>query len=334
MKALQFKGNGDLEQQLFLNNIDMPIISAQQVLIEVHAASVNPVDFKVVNGNIKRFLKLTMPASVGYDIAGTIIKKGNNVSNFEVGDEIFGVLSSKQPGSIAEYVAIDSATISHKPTNVSLQVAASLPLVGLTAVQCFKKAKLKSGDRILIHAGSGGVGSFAIQYAKLKGAYVYTTTSTKNVDWVKQLGADRVIDYSKEDYLEVTKNLDLVLDTLGDKYKLDAFKVVKKGGTVMSIVGQNVDDATAKAFNMNWLVRLVLLFMRRKFTKQARVHSVFYKSTVMLPNRAQLKEIKGLIEREEIKPVIDKTFSLSDSVKALMYQKSGRAKGKVVIKIK
>ena len=168
MKALQFKGYGELEDQLVHNEIDTPNITKHQVLIEVHAASVNPVDFKVINGNIKGFLKLKLPSGVGYDVAGTVVEKGKSVVNFEIGDEVFGALPSKTPGSIAEYVAIESDFIALKPTNISLHYAACLPLVGLTVVQSFKKANLKSGDRVLIHAGSGGVGSFAIQYSKLK----------------------------------------------------------------------------------------------------------------------------------------------------------------------
>ena len=333
MKALQFKGYGALEQQLVFNEVNQPLIGATQILIEVHAASINPVDYKMINGDVK-FLKLPMPSGVGFDVAGVIIEKGNNVTEFEIGDEVFGVLPATSPGSIAEYVAIGSDCIAHKPTNISMQEAAALPLAGLTVLQSFQKANLKSGDRVLIHAGSGGVGSLAIQYAKLKGAFVFTTTSTNNVGWVKALGADRVIDYTKENYLQIVNDVDIVLETLGDNYISDAFKVIKKGGTVMSLVGPAKDDETAKAFNLNWILRLALFFIRLKFTIKASSKSAFYKSTVMLPNQSQLTEIKDLIESEKLKPVIDKSFEFSKSIQALEYLKTGRAKGKVVINLK
>jgi NADPH:quinone reductase-like Zn-dependent oxidoreductase len=208
-----------------------------------------------------------------------------------------------------------------------------LPLAGLTSIQSFNKANLKSGDKVLIHAGSGGIGTFAIQYAKSKGAYVYTTTSTKNVSWVKELGADRVIDYETENFLDIVSNLDIVYDTLGGNYTVDAFDVIKEGGKVVSLTGE-VDKETARELKLNGFIRFLLSMKRKKITKQIKKKSAYYKMILMSPNGQQLQEIKKLVEDQSIKPIIDKTFTFSESIDALLYQKLGRAKGKIIIKIK
>jgi NADPH:quinone reductase-like Zn-dependent oxidoreductase len=186
---------------------------------------------------------------------------------------------------------------------------------------------------VLIHAGSGGIGTFAIQYAKAKGAFVYTTTSTKNVEWVKELGADRVIDYKKENYLDIAKDLDIVYDTLGGDYTVDAFKVIKKGGSVVSIAG-DVDDSSAKKLGLNLIIRFFLAIKRWKITRAAKAKSAAYKFIMMEPNASQLEDIKALIENQSIKPVIDKEFLFSNAIDALLYQKNGHAKGKIVINMK
>ena len=192
MKALQITGYGDIKSNLTFNEVEKPSINDNQFLVEIHAASVNPIDYKIVEGIFKNFSKLSFPAPIGFDLAGVIVEKGKNVLNFEVGDEVFSRVPSESPGTFAHYIAVDKNVVTKKPDNMNFNEASSIPLVGLTTVQSFEKAKLKSGDKVLIHAGSGGIGTFAIQYAKAKGAFVYTTTSTKNVGWVKELGADRV----------------------------------------------------------------------------------------------------------------------------------------------
>ena len=333
MKALQIKGYGDIETNLSFNEIDKPTIADDQVLIEIHAAGVNPIDYKIIEGALKRIQKLTFPAAIGFDVSGVVIKKGINVKHLEIGDKVYSRVPREASGTYAEYIAVDANVVSLKPSNLDFNSAASLPLVGLATIQAFDKANLKSGDKVLIHAGSGGIGTFAIQYAKSKGAYVYTTTSTKNVSWVKKLGADRVIDYKSENYLDIVKAIDIVYDTLGGKYTLEAFNVIKKGGKVVSIIGE-VDKETAKELKLNGIIRLILSFKRMKITKKMKSKSAFYKLILMEPNRSQLSEIKHLVESNMIKPVIDKIFPFSKSINALLYQKTGRAKGKVIIEIK
>ncbi len=333
MKALQITGYGDVKSNLVFSKVEKPTIKDNQVLIEIHSASVNPIDYKIIEGLLKQIRKLTFPCPIGFDVAGIVLERGSNVTNLKVGDEVYSRVSSESPGTFAEYIAVDSDVVCLKPSNLNFSESASLPLVGLTTIQSFDKASLKSGNKVLIHAGSGGIGTFAIQYAKSKGAFVYTTTSTKNVEWVKELGADRVIDYKTENYLNIVNNIDIVYETLGGNYTIDAFKVIKNGGKVVSLIG-DVDKETARELELNGVIRFVLALKRMKITKQIKHKSAYYKLILMNSNGTQLNEIKKLVEDKLIKPVIDKEFSFSESIDALLYQKSGRAKGKIIIKIK
>lgn len=333
MKALQIKGYGDVESNLAFNEVDKPLVKDHQIRIEIYAASVNPIDYKIIEGALKRINKLSFPAPIGFDVAGIVVEKGANVMDFNIGDEVYSRVPSVAPGTFAEFISVDSDAVCLKPSNLNFEQAASLPLVGLTTIQSFDTANLKSGDKVLIHAGSGGIGTFAIQYAKSKGAYVYTTTSTKNVSWVKDLGADRVIDYKTENYLDIVHDIDIVYDTLGGTYTRDAFDVIKKGGKVVSLVGE-IDEETARELKLNAFIRFILAMKRKKITKQIKKKSAYYKMIIMSPNGQQLQDIRKLAEDQAITPIIDKTFPFSESIAALLYQKSGRAKGKIIIKIK
>ena len=331
MKAIQQIEYKEISESIAFSEIEKPSITKDEVLIEIYAAGVNPLDIKVIEGKLKSMGKLKLPATLGFDVSGIIIEKGDNVTNFNIGDEVFSKVN--KPGAFAEFVAINHNLISLKPKNTNFEEAASLALVGLTAIQALKRGKLKSGETILIHAGSGGVGSFAIQYAKAKGAYVYTTTSTENVEWVKALGADHVIDYKTEDYKTIIKNVDMVLDTLGQEYTEDAFKVIKNGGRVITLVGP-IDEETAERMGLNTSEKDKLEEKRSKITKQINIKSAYYSLLIMGTNATQLNEIVELVELGKIKAKIDKVFPLKDTLDALLYVKKGRTKGKVVIKIK
>lgn len=333
MKALQIKGYGDVESNLFFDEIDRPKIKDNQVLVEVYCASTNPIDFKIIEGILKPILKFSFPTSIGYDVSGIVREIGAKVSNITVGDEVFSSVPQQCRGTFAEFVAIDYNMVCRMPKNLSFKEAAALPMVGLTTIQAFENAKLKSGDKILIHAGSGGIGSFAIQYAKSKGAYVYTTTSTPNVSWVKNLGADTVIDYKTQNYLEVLKDIDVVFDTLGGKYSIDAFDVIKQGGRVVSLIGP-IDGETAKEMGLGIFARIYLFFKRLKVTKKIKEKSAYYKLISMTPNFTDLSKLKQLAEDGVVKPIIDKTYPFREAIIALLYQKSGHAKGKIIIEIK
>jgi len=332
MKQLLITGYGKIKDCLQFQETNKPIIGGNDVLIEVKSAGVNPIDYKIINGLLRQINKLTFPAPIGFDVSGVIVEKGEGVTNFEIGDEIYSRVSTDKPGTFAEYIAIDSNVVVKKPCNISFEEASSIPLVGFTTIQGFALAKIKNGDAILIHAGSGGIGTFAIQYAKSKGAFVYTTTSTKNIPWVKQLGADVVIDYKKENYLDVVRDADIVLDTLGSIYTRDAFSVIKEGGKVITLIG-DLDNETAKELGLNSFIRFLLSLKRMKIDKLKKKKSAFYRFVIIEPNAVQLNEITLLIEKRIIKPVIDRVFPFEDAIAALQYLKEGHAKGKVVIKI-
>ena len=199
MKALQIVKYDELKKSLAFNEVSKPTAQVNEVLIAVKAAAINPIDKSIILGNLQSLLPIPLPSTSAYDVSGVVVEKGSNVSNFEIGDLVYSRVPQEQMGTLAEFVTVLSEAVSKKPGNISFEEAAGLPLAALTALQSLEYANIKTNDKVLIHAGSGGVGSFAIQYAKAKGAYVYTTTSTSNVDWVKKLGADRVIDYKTED---------------------------------------------------------------------------------------------------------------------------------------
>ena len=326
MKALQLIKYGEIKDSLVFNEISRPTIQANDVLIEIKAAAINPIDKSIILGNLQGLLPIAMPSSLAYDVSGIVVATGDKVSNFEIGDLVYSRVPQEQMGTLAEYVAVTSAAVSKKPGNISFEEAASIPLAGLTALQSLEYAGIKENDKVLIHAGSGGVGSFAIQYAKTKGAYVYTTTSTSNVQWVKALGADRVIDYKTEDYKSIVKDADIVFDTLGQNYTAEAFEVVKQGGKVVSVVGP-LDEDSAKMFGM------ADYKLPEEIARLSRDKEASYKFIFMHPNGAHLEAIKSLIEDEKIKPIIDTVYPFSESIDAFTHLASGRAKGKIVIKI-
>ena len=326
MKAIQISKFGEIEDSLFINEVYKPTPKSSDVLIEVKAASINPIDKSTVLGNMQNLLPVSLPQTVAYDVSGIVVEIGEEVTNFEIGDLVYSRVPQEQMGTVAEFVTVTESAVSKKPANISFEEAAGIPLAGLTALQSLEYAQIKEGDKILIHAGSGGVGSFAIQYAKSKGAYVYTTTSTSNVEWVKELGADRVIDYKTEDYKTIVKDADIVFDTLGKNYSLEAFEVIKKGGKVVSVVGP-IDKEIAKMIGMTDYK------LPEELAKLIENKEASYKFIFMHPNGDDLNTIKTLIEDEKIKPIIDTVYPFEKSVEAFTHLASGRAKGKIVIKI-
>lgn len=324
MKALQIVKYGEIKDSISINEIEKPSLKPNDILVEVKAASLNPIDYKMVEGKLKDMISLNLPSTIGFDVSGVVVEKGVAVNNFEIGDEVYSRVPQEQMGTVAEFVSINSDLVAKKPKNSSFEEAAGLPLTGLTAIQALESVGIKENDRILIHAGSGGVGSFAIQYAKAKGAVVYTTTSSKNVDWVKALGADRVIDYKTEDYKEVANNLDIVFDTLGNDYTFDAFEIIKQGGKVTTIAGPP-DEETAKKMGMKdyKLTEKLATLIDKK--------SAVYKLTWMQPDAKQLNTISKMVEDGYIKPIVDLIYSFEDGIDAYLYLATGRAKGKVII---
>jgi NADPH:quinone reductase-like Zn-dependent oxidoreductase len=326
MKALQIIKYAELKDSLAIKTIKKPSVQPKDVLVEVKAAALNPIDYKLAQGHLKDLVPLDLPVTIGFDVSGVIVEKGAEVTAFEIGDDIYARVPHEQMGTVAEFVAVSSDKIAKKPESISFEEASGLPLAGLTAIQALEKAGLKKDDRLLIHAGSGGVGSFAIQYAKTKGAIVYTTTSSKNVDWVKALGADRVIDYTEENYKDAANNLDLVFDTLGDAYTFEAFDIIKEGGVVTSIAGPPSED-TAKQMGIEGYK------LPEDLSHRLKAKSASYKFTWMQPDAEQLNEITALVDDGHIQPIVDLIYSFKDSVEAFEYLATGRAKGKIIISL-
>lgn len=324
MKALQLKSYGKIEESLAFSTIDKPKVQSQDLLIEVKAAAINPIDKSIILGNLQQLLPLALPCNLSYDVSGIIVETGDEVSQFSVGDSVYARVPQEQMGTIADFVAVNQQAVSLKPGNLSFEEAASIPLAGLTAFQSLEEIGFTENDKILVHAGSGGVGSFAIQYLKAKGAYVYTTTSTDNVSWVKELGADRVIDYKSEDYKEIAKGVDIVYDTLGQQYTAEAFEVIKQGGKVVSIVGP-LDKKAAAMFGMHDYE------LPAEISKLCNEKEASYNFIFMHPNGVHLKEIKTMIEEDKIKAIVETVYPYEKSVDAFLHLASGRAKGKIVI---
>lgn len=322
------------EDQLKLVNLPDPIVKDQDVLIEVHATSLNQIDNKIKEGEFKMLLPYKFPLILGHDLAGKIIKIGPNVCSFKVGDEVYARPSDLNIGAFAEYIAVNENDVSLKPNNLSMEEAASIPLVALTAWQAFfDKANLLKGQKVFIQAGSGGVGTIAIQLAKNIGAFVATTTSNDNIEMVKRLGADVVIDYKTQDFENILKAYDLVLNSQDEKTLIKSLNILKPGGKLVSISGPP-DVSYAKEFKLPWFLKIVFYFLSNKVMRLAKKLNIQYSFLFMKADGQQLKKIATLIEAEKIIPVIDRVFPFEQTNEALAYLAKGRAKGKVVIKVK
>ncbi|PQZ67854.1 NADPH:quinone oxidoreductase [Achromobacter sp. MYb9] len=310
-----------------------PVLREDDVLIQVHAASVNALDAKIRRGEFKLILPYRLPLILGNDVAGTVVQVGAGARQFKPGDEVYARPDDDRIGTFAERIAVKASSVALKPGNLGMDEAASLPLVALTAWQALvETAQLKKGQRVFIQAGSGGVGTIAIQLAKHLGAFVATTTSTANVAWVKALGADVVIDYKRQDFATVLRDYDVVLNSLGKDDLTRSLQILKPGGRLVSISGPPT-PAFAAARGLAWPLKLVLRLLSRGIRRKARRKGVEYRFVFMRADGAQLREITSLVESGAITPVIDRVLPFNDTHRALAYAETGRAKGKVVVKM-
>lgn len=333
MKAMTIEKYGK-NVPLQMTERPTPDVGEHDVLVAIQAASLNPIDFKLKEGKIKLLLKYDMPLTLGNDFSGIVVKVGLRVNGFKVGDEVYGRPRKSRIGTLAEYIAVHQDDISLKPRNLSFEEAASIPLVGLTTYQAFNDIlKLQKGQKILIHAGAGGVGTFAIQLAKVMGAYVATTASDKGYELVKSLGADQIINYRKENFAELLTGYDAVYDTLGGEILEQSFRILKPNGQIVSVSGKP-NARFGKEARLGWLKTTLLSIASRKLTALEKKTGTTYHFLFMKPSGAQLQIIKEWIEEGRIKPVIDKVFKFEEAPQALKYLEGGSAKGKVIIKIK
>lgn len=334
MKAFVVKKYSKTEK-LQLTDISEPTVKENEVLVQIHAAGVNLLDSLIRNGDFKIFLPYKPPFVNGHDMVGVITKIGPSVSKFNVGDEVYARVGNFRIGTFAEYIAANENDLALKPKNLSMEEAASIPLVGLTAWQALIEiAKLKKGQKVFIQAGSGGVGTFAIQLAKHLGAFVATTTSAANIGLVKSLGADLIIDYKKEDFATLLKDYDVVLHSNHEQKVLEnSLKILKEGGTLVSLTGPPTPEF-ARNFGLGWHLQLLMGLLSMSARRKAKRLNVNFKFLFMRADGKQLNQITSLIEAGVIRPVIDKVFSFEQTNDAMAYVESGRAKGKVVIRLK
>lgn len=333
MKALvvdRYKKKGALR----FGNMPEPELRDDDLLVEIHAAGVNPLDSKLRDGEFRLILPYHLPLILGNELAGVVVRVGSKARRFKPGDEVYARPDKERIGTFAEFIAMNEADVAMKPKTLTMEEAASIPLVGLTAWQVFvERASLKRGQKVMIHAGSGGVGTFAIQLAKHLGGTVATTTSTANVDLVKSLGADIVIDYKKQDFEKVLGGYDVVLNSLGKDTLEKSLSMLKAGGKLISISGPP-DAEFAKGIGASWPLQQVTRLLSFGIRRKAQRHGVSYSFLFMRANGEQLSKITSLIESGVIRPVLDRVFPFEAAQEALTYIETGRSKGKVVVRVK
>jgi NADPH:quinone reductase-like Zn-dependent oxidoreductase len=333
MKAFVLERYGK-QRPLQQTDMPLPTLRDDEVMVEVHAAGMNLLDAKIRDGEFKRLLPYRLPLILGHDVAGVVVQVGPQAGRFKVGDEVYARVDDLRIGTFAEFVPVRAASLAHKPKGFTMVEAASIPLVGLTAWQALvEQAQLKAGQKVFIQAGSGGVGTFAIQLARYLGARVATTTSSTNTALVKGLGADEVIDYKTQDFEAILRDCDVVLNSQDGASLNKSLRVLRAGGQIISISGPP-DLAFAEAIGAPGIVKLVMRWLSSGVRRRARGLGLGYAFLFMKANGAQLQEITRLIEAGAIRPVVDKVFPFEATNEALAYVQSGRAKGKVVIRVK
>lgn len=313
--------------------VDVPTPNAGpgDVLVDIRAASINPLDKMVRNGEFKRLLKYKPPFVLGHDVAGVVTQVGSAVRGFAVGDEVYARPRDLRIGTFAETIAIDAADVALKPAALSFEEAAAVPLVALAAWQALVEvAAIQPGQKVLVHAGAGGLGSTVIQLAKHLGAYVATTARTDDIDKVHSLGADEVVDFTQQDFATVLSGYDVVLDSLGPASLAKSLTILRPGGLAISVVGPP-DPGFATQLGQP-LLKPVMAVMSRRIRSRAKKLGVRYSFFFMRASGPQLKALAGLYDAGTLRPVLDPTtFDFADIISAMAHVEQGRANGKVVI---
>jgi len=333
MKALVLKKYGDPDQIVFAE-IPEPTLKPHEIRVRVHAVGLNPIDTMIPKGSFKPILRFQLPATMGSDLAGVVAEVGSRVTRFKVGDAVFASIFDLGTGSLAEFAVVPESAAALKPSNLDFVQAASIPMVGLTAWQALKeRARVKPGQKVFIPAGSGGIGTFAIQLAKHLGAKVGTTTSTGNVEFVRSLGADEIVDYKKQEFETVLRDYDVVLGTVRGDALNKSVGILNSNSRIVSLVGPP-DAAFGRARGMNFFMRFVLGLLSGKIIRRANKRGAAYSFLFVHPDGGQLAEIGKLLAAGKIRPVIDKVFPFDQAKDALAYLEKGRAKGKVVVQMR
>ncbi|WP_441234577.1 NADP-dependent oxidoreductase [Bradyrhizobium sp. 930_D9_N1_4] len=333
MRALVFKHYGKPDQIAFVDT-PRPVPKPNEILVQVHAAGLNPIDTMIPKGTFKPILSFQLPATLGSDLAGVVVEVGSRVTRFKPGDAVFAsIFDVSGTGALAEFATVPETAAALKPANLDFVQAASIPMVGLTSWQALKeRTQLQPGQKVFIPAGAGGIGTFAIQLAKYFGAKVATTTSTGNVDMVRSLGADEVIDYKKQPFEDVLRGYDAVLGTVRGDAIEKSLRILKPGSAIVSLVGPP-DAAFARVRGMNVFMVFLFGLLSRKIFRRAKATGATYSFLFVHPDGGQLAEIGELLGAGHIRPVIDKVFPFEQAKEALAYLEKGRTKGKVVVQI-
>lgn len=333
MKALVLERYAK-SNQLRLTEVPRPRIKPDEILVQVHAAGLNPIDTMIPKGTFKPILKFELPAIMGSDLSGLVVEVGSQVTRFKPGDAVYASIFDTGSGALAEYAVVHETAAAQKPEKLDFVQAASIPMVGLTSWQAFQAhgAAIKRGQKVFIPAGSGGIGTFAIQLAKYLGASVATTTSSQNIEWVKRLGADVVIDYKTQAFENLLHDYDFVLGTVRGDGIEKALQILKPNAQVVSLIGPP-DASFARKRGMNIVMQWVFRLISSKIIRLANKRNIQYAFMFVQPDGQQLSNIAKILDDGHIKPVIDQVFSFEQSLQALAYLESGRAKGKVVVRL-
>lgn len=331
MKAFVAEKYGD-QAGMRAAEVPDPPVGADDVLVRIHAAGVNPLDLRIRNGDFKAFMPYRLPLVLGNDLAGEVLQVGSSVTRFAVGDEVYARPDKDRIGTFAELIAVHQDDLAPKPATLTMTDAASLPLVALTAWQALvERARVQQGQKVLIHAGAGGLGSIAVQLAKALGAHVATTVSTAKVDVVRELGADIVVDYRTQDFATVLDGYDVVLDSLGGENLAKSLRVLRPGGLAISVAGPP-DPAFARELGANPVLRLAMSALSFRTRRSAERRGVRYSFLFMKASGDQLRELTRLVDAGKIRPVVDRVFPFDETLQAMEYVEKGRAKaGKVVV---
>lgn len=333
MKALVFRGYGKPDQIAF-EDVTRPLPKPDEILVQVHAVGLNPIDNMIPKGTFKAMLRFQLPAILGSDLAGVVVAVGNRVTRFKPGDEVFACIFDLGTGALSTFAVVPERAAALKPATLDFAEAASIPMVGLTSWQAIReRMHLSRGQKIFIPAGSGGIGTFAIQLANVLGAKVGTTTSTGNLELVRSLGADEVVDYKKQEFEEVLEGYDAVLGTVRGDVIEKSLRILKPGSTIVSLVGPP-DAAFGRTRGMNFFMVFIFGLLSRKIIRRATKHGVEYSFLFVQPDGGQLAKIGELIDAGRIRPVIDKIFPFDQAKEALARLEQGRAKGKIVVEIR
>ena len=332
MKAVQIKKYNKSDIKVEINEVPLPDLGTNEVLVKVFSAGVNPLDNMITRGEVKLIVPYSFPLTMGNEMAGVVEKVGKNVSDFEIGDRVFARLPLSKIGAFAEFVAVDKNALAKIPDYLSFTEAAAVPLTGLTAYQALEILKPKAGEKIFISGGTGGFGAMAIPIAKHFGLEVITNGNIENKERVLSLGADQFLDYKTQDYAKILSDVDYVIDTLGGKELERQFSILKRGGKLVSLKGMP-NKRFAQSMNLSWWKQLIFGLVGKKFDDMAKKNNQEYHFVFVKSDGKQLAEISKILESKQIKPSIDKVFPFEQINEALDKIANGRSQGKTILNV-